>query len=240
MTQTLPIAETFHSWHGEGQWVNTPMHFVRLAGCTVGKRWRVGIEANAGIPFPSIPVLPSGREAWQCHTYDGRAFWCDTDFSKKQELTVAQLLDATWEKHVCLTGGEPLMHTKKLNDQEFWFSFCSLAGKMVHIETSGTIPLPEVGGFLSNREKIWVTVSPKEGVIDEVITMANEVRLLVDQEFNPKTLNPRIVGHPNVFLCPVNFVEGVDRTHLKLVEYWLKQFPHWRASVQVHKLLGMR
>ncbi|KKK67234.1 hypothetical protein LCGC14_2956090, partial [marine sediment metagenome] len=106
----LPVAEIFHSIQGEGQYAGTPMLFIRLAGCSVGKPQSAKTSddwANTKISGSSlgraVPILRTSRTAWLCHTYDGRPFWCDTDFNKKLDATPEWLLSDCWEKHICLT-----------------------------------------------------------------------------------------------------------------------------------------
>jgi 7-carboxy-7-deazaguanine synthase len=229
-TNLLPLAETFHSWQGEGVWVGTPMHFIRTAGCSVGKAPRSGVQALAHKHVEALPVLPSGKSAWSCATWDGRKFWCDTDFNKYLEKAPLDLVKETWEKHICLTGGEPLIHQRKL---EPLFELAKEAEKIVHIETSGTI-------FFPKRRGVWITVAPKEGCIPEMLIWADEIKLLIDAKFHPDSLPKEILNHKTVFLQPVNYVSESNPQNLDRVQFWLKMFPHWRASVQLHKLLGMR
>lgn len=219
----LPLAEHFHSIQGEGTWAGAPMHFIRLAGCCVGK------PPMNGKP----PLLHIGsKRAWTCHAYDGRAFYCDTDFSKYLERTPSELLSETWEQRVCLTGGEPLMHAAKLT--EFFKVFSS---KNIHLETSGTIEIP---AFLRQTSGAWITVSPKQGVLADSICAAHEIRLLVDKSFDPSTLPADVRWHHNVFLCPVNGVDHVNHENVELAMKWLEKFPRWRLSCQLHKFLGLR
>src|SRR5438128_6523990 len=136
------ITEHFTSVQGEGFWVGTPMHFVRLAHCPVGK--------TRGM----------------CTNWDGKQFVCDTGPSYKPPFgaewhnyeEVNDRVDGTtiWSwldkcKHLCLTGGEPLAYDlldiiHKIPD-----------GARLHIETSGTITHPGITKY----GNVWVTLSPK-------------------------------------------------------------------------------
>jgi organic radical activating enzyme len=232
MNDKFPIAETFHSIQGEGTFVGTPMHFVRLAGCSVGKPASTMLRTSAQ-GTEAFPILGSGKPAWACQTYDGRNFWCDTDFAKYSEATVEELLNDTWENHICLTGGEPLIHLKQFCRTNF-FTKCRNAGKVVHLETSGTI-VADLRVF-----NVWVTVAPKFGFLDEMLELADEIKILVDAKFHPDNLPPVVLQHPNVFLCPVNYLVEVDQTNVERCMFWLKRFPGWKMSFQAHKLLGMR
>lgn len=218
----LRVAEDFHSLQGEGLYTGTPMHFIRLAGCSVGR-------PQADDVFP-IKYLRSGRPAWNCCTYDGRPFQCDTDFGYKYKMTLEQVISTTWEKHICVTGGEPLNQGPAV--KEIYNQFAGL----VHIETSGTIPFP----FPYPKEYLWVTVSPKKGCLPEMIEKADELKLLVDKDFSLDKLPEGTLKHPLVFVQPVNRELGIDRENLQRCVEIVRLHPHWRISVQLHKVFNWR
>lgn len=229
LNQLLPIAEHFHSFQGEGDWTGTPMHFIRTAGCNVGQHPDNGeVVHEIGVNH-HFPILKTGYPAYRCHTFDGRGFWCDTDFHKGIFMSFDSLLDATWEKHICLTGGEPLLHREKITE---FVHDAGARGISVHIETSGTVEwLQPVG---------WVCVSPKQGFLPTMITRADEVKLLIDPGFILGSVPPEILRHGNVFIQPVNDEMQVNLDNLKLCESLLHQMPNWRLSVQLHKCFGWR
>lgn len=204
------------------------MHFIRLPGCSVGQ------YLGNGSP---IPILPTQAPAWQCQTFAGQAFWCDTDFRRKETVTGEELLDETWEEHICLTGGEPLMHKEVV---QYLLDQARLRQKLLHIETSGTIDWKE-----ANKANPWVTVSPKAGYLPSMIRWADEVKLLVHPEFDKSVLSPQILAHATVFLSPINNVGSGSVYHpdsrkaFKRCMELLKDFPHWRLTTQLHKYLGV-
>jgi len=223
---TLPIAETFHSVQGEGEWVGTPMHFIRLAGCPVGR------PAKAVKMDSPLPLLPTGAPAMVCSSWDGRQFWCDTDYNRHDVQSLAQLIEQTYERHICLTGGEPLVH------QRYIPALCELARSKdirIHIESSGTIKLD-----MKLYRRFWLTIAPKIACLDEVVKEADEVKLLVDEHFRADRLTKSMLNHPNVFLCPINDIDTVRKENVQLCLELLQQFPQWRLSCQVHKFLGLR
>lgn len=233
----IPLAEHFHSIQGEGYWVGTPMHFIRLAGCSVGRRvvklGRVDInDQNSPSEVKELaPILPTGTYAWECHRFDGTPFWCDTDFGLKERVELDDLLAETWENHICLTGGEPLNHQKIVEEIISW---CQDNSKQLHIETSGTI------SFDYPRDTVWMTVSPKLGCLPQSILDADEIKLLV-QDCN--TVWPiEALEHSQVFLSPVNEVDhlALDSRNLELALEHLRLHPNWRLSVQLHKYLNLR
>jgi len=230
---TLPVAEHFHSIQGEGQYTGTAMHFIRLAGCNVGKlpmeaavQWETGVNHD-------FPKLKTGRVAYRCHTYDGRGFWCDTDFQHGEPETFEHLLVETWEHHVCLTGGEPLLH---LHVMEF-VDACRRAGRLTHIETSGTVYWEPTEDL---RPHVWITVSPKAECLDEMLVQADEIKLLVDAQFDINRIPEPVHHHKNVYIQPVNEELGVNMANLNLCLELLKHKPNWQLSVQLQKCFNWR
>ena len=222
----MKLAEHFHSIQGEGYWVGTPMHFIRTAGCSVGRL----LSAN--------PQLSTGARAWTCKAFDGQTFLCDTDFNRYCEMSVDQLVADTYEKHVCLTGGEPLM---KHNHPEI-IELCAQLGELrrrLHIETSGTecIPLPVAVNS-------WITVAPKVGYLPGVLYAADEVKLLVNSSTTEDTISEIIskLGPDSlVFLSPINGEKEISDASLQRALELLKKFPQrLQLSVQLHKYLGVR
>jgi 7-carboxy-7-deazaguanine synthase len=240
----VPLAEHFHSLQGEGHWVGTPMHFIRLPGCSVGKQVRRATIDNPGklhedVVVGAIPLLSTSAPAWLCHTFDDHSFWCDTDFNKRGEEELGALLSQTWEEHICLTGGEPLIHYEVINELIYR---CYQVGKQLHIETSGTIvpwweqgvtPLP------------WLTVSPKLAYYESALWSADEVKVLVHRRLDSSQLDyieSKTRPETPLFLSPINFVLGqwVNSDTLQKAQELLKVHPRWRLSVQLHKYLGLR
>jgi 7-carboxy-7-deazaguanine synthase len=212
------IAERFKSIQGEGVFAGMPMAFIRFVGCSVGKRI--------------------------CSA-------CDTDFEKMHNWHGGGMYDEEelrrWAqpyKHICLTGGEPLDQDLQPLVRTLWN-----VGAIIHVETSGT-KAPS-GGFLllpEQRHRLWLCVSPKPGFSEVVITLANEVKVIV-----PGLGGPQAEGWPTiedalrwadagkvVFLQPRNAKHDVDKDNLQLVMDLISEHPQLRLSVQLHKLLRVR
>ena len=228
--QTLNIAERFHSIQGEGTHVGTSMHFIRTAGCNVGR-----LPVNTPEHHSDFPILKTGHAAFRCATYDGRGFWCDTDFHKGIHTMVDELIEETWEEHICLTGGEPLLH-QDLPSFARLLELAFVRDLRVHIETSGTIGLR--ADHLARNP--WICISPKKGCLPSMLRIADEIKLLVDDHFDARDVPQEILLHPNVFIQPVNQEMSVDPANLELCNEVLRKFPSWRLSVQLHKFLGVR
>lgn len=222
----FPIAEMFVAPQGEGAHMGKLMNFVRFAGCTVGKPYDA-----------SENRFPLYYE--KCTTYDGRNFTCDTDFRVKERLSASAIIEQLRKdvRYVLLTGGEPLMHPLS----GFVFSL-RRNNYQVHVETSGTIK-PNlldpmwVGGI------DWMCVSPKQGFLDAYADkgIANEFKLLVDENFVWEKVPESIRREPRkICLSPVNTVNDLNYSNLKLCEKIQDKHPDVRITFQFHKILGCR
>jgi organic radical activating enzyme len=171
---------------------------------------------------------------------------CDTDFEKAHQWRGGGRFEAvelvSWcneFKHVCLTGGEPF-------DQDLYSLTYELirSRRKVHIETSGTKAIPD--DILGERSRFWICVSPKPGYRDDVILLADEVKVIVpglgSGDGWPTITNA--LGWANqgmvVFIQPRNAKHKVDEENLALCQQLVLEHPQLRLSVQLHKLLAVR
>lgn len=261
----IPIAECFVSPQGEGTHTGRLMIFLRLAGCTVGTRYSAerytyemgvdkGIEFGGGsVQFPMLPEYTN-----ECHLYDGRTFACDTDYKRKlvakSENDLHRYLEDVHAtcKTICLTGGEPLMHKQNFHMLVDWLKHGNYS---LHLETSGTIPInEEMRNSLLRFEHI--SVSPKLGFLEEYCKFSQDIKLLIDENFNASKLPDGLfrmwtekqyadeeVGmyaDPNIFLQPVNGEHTVNEANLKLCLDYQKAHPHLLLSTQAHKSWSVR
>ncbi|MEO6866985.1 MAG: 7-carboxy-7-deazaguanine synthase QueE [Gaiellales bacterium] len=122
---TLPVIELFHSIQGEGTRTGEPSTFIRLAGCNL------------------------------------RCTWCDTPYSWSKEgvkaavhMPLDELAAEVTERAVVLTGGEPMLHRRRL--APLIFSMRERGISHVTVETNATIWDPE----LALAVDLW-SLSPK-------------------------------------------------------------------------------
>lgn len=243
----FPIAEIFTSFQGEGLYAGTPMTFIRFAGCNVGKRYPA--SAYEKLVESSVPGVLSDLPIYteKCTSWDGREFACDTDYRVKERLTVEEIIAQIPKgiEHICLTGGEPLMRGNlALIYEAFVGHIGGLAGVGVHIETSGTRPIPRWMLEREVSEHIWITVSPKLGFMLDVLLMADEIKFLVDKDFREDSLEvitQYFDGNEIVWLSPINGENELDKSNQDLCKkIIMEKHPTWRLATQMHKIWGVR
>jgi 7-carboxy-7-deazaguanine synthase (Cx14CxxC type) len=210
---TYSVKEIFYTLQGEGANAGRPAVFCRFAGCNL---W-------------------NGRESDRATAI---CKFCDTDFvgtdgtnggKFKQATDLVSAVERLWpegnDKHrfVVLTGGEPMMQV----DQELVDEFHA-RGFFVAVETNGTLVPPQ--GI------DWLCVSPKAG---------SELAIKTGQEL--KLVFPQTGADPNEFVH-FNFehfylqpMDGIlQRENIARAVDYCMLHPHWKLSVQTHKIIGIR
>ncbi|MDR1756053.1 MAG: 7-carboxy-7-deazaguanine synthase QueE [Culturomica sp.] len=158
--------------------------------------------------------------------------FCDTDHGEGSEMELTAILSyirpfpAKW---IVWTGGEPSL---QLNNEVL--SFFRKEGYLQAIESNGTRPLPEL---LDYR-----VISPKganPAYAKALNPRAEEVRLPVKKgdPLPPVELLPQASCY---FLSPVfEEQEAKTRENILYCVACIKEHPHWRLSLQMHKLIGI-
>jgi len=211
---TYSVKEIYYTLQGEGAHTGRAAVFLRFSGCNL---W-------------------SGREV---HREQAVCRFCDTEFvgtdgpgggkiATANELAAA--VTAQWNRasaasrpYVVCTGGEPLL---QLDDAAI--EALHDAGFEVGVESNGTLEAP--------RGIDWLCISPK-GSAKLVQRSGDELKLVYPQ--------PEAAAQPeafaglafqNFYLQPMDSPEIGENTK-RTVAYCLDN-PHWKLSVQTHKLLG--
>lgn len=233
------VAEKFRSIQGEGVYAGTPMAFIRFVGCSVGKK----ICTHCDTTFERVLPWQGGGE----FSAEELMLWVD-DY-----------------QHICLTGGEPLDQNLSPLFEE---ADCREWDGMWHVETSGTKPLwgLKANPRAAQREDglwmhplVWLCVSPKPGWREDMIDLADEVKVIVPGLGDKlPTHGPDALAQANfrwptpqdalrwaeegkiVFLQPRNGRFDIDRQNLLYCQDFIREHPQLRLSVQLHKLLHVQ
>lgn len=211
---TYHVKELFYTLQGEGAQSGCPAVFCRFAGCNL---W-------------------SGREIDRVKAV---CQFCDTDFigtdgeggGRFQSIdALADAIVRMWQQHaqtnntpyVVCTGGEPLLQLdialiEALQQQGF----------RVAVETNGTLAVP--------ASVDWICVSPKANAPLRQ-RHGHELKLVYPQEAAP----------PEDFIdldFAYFFLQPMDgtayQTNLQRCIAYCLQYPPWRLSLQMHKVVGI-
>lgn len=206
----MRVLEVFDSLQGEGVWAGVAMTFVRFAGCNASDL-RLGCLAWCDTP-----------QSWRA---DGGV---ETDPAEIVERVLRGGLG-----RVCLTGGEPLLQGERIGNL---IERLQEAGVLVHVETNGTLPLPE------GSRPDWVTVSPKPPAhfIDgDLRGLVDELKVVVDQDFLAARVEMLAADHPSAALCLQPEASRLAENGAVATAAVLAH-PGWRLSLQLHRVLGIR
>jgi organic radical activating enzyme len=160
-----------------------------------------------------------------------RCSFCDTIHADYSEMTAEEIVSGVddlckevqgMKPLIVLTGGEPTLQV-----DDALIDLMHQKGYKVAMESNGTMQPP--------LHLDWLTVSPKERV---VVKRCNELKCLFDEtgivndfgiEADVYYLQPCDVGNESANQLIVN----------RCVDY-IKAHPHWRLSLQTHKLAGFK
>jgi len=161
--------------------------------------------------------------------------WCDVkdswDTGKHPLMKIEDLLKevkSTPAKIVVITGGEPLMH-----DLEPITALFSEAGLQMHIETSGAY---ELSGLWD-----WICLSPKKfkSPVSSIVPLAHELKVVIyhpsDFEW-AETYAGMVKPWCKLYLQPE---WEKSATILPLITDYIKTFPQWELSLQLHKYINV-
>jgi organic radical activating enzyme len=156
--------------------------------------------------------------------------FCDTDYALRELLDIPAIVARVARlgggcPMVVLTGGEPFAQT----DAPVLIEALRAAGRRVHVESNGTIPVPLPDG-------VWLTVSPKERLSPAMARRADEVKLIVDGRVPEEWVAAFPPATP-ILLQP----EGNKAANVALAVAAAQRAPErFRLSLQTHKFVGLR
>lgn len=159
--------------------------------------------------------------------------WCDSRYSWNPDLhplvetekIIRDVIDSGTDS-VVVTGGEPLMWNLDL--------LCKyLKNNLINtfIETSGTYPL--------TGKWDWICLSPKKNVppLPDIFGFADELKIIVEDESDfgwAETFRTLVSPDCRLYLQP-----EWSRFEIIVPEIinYVKKFPAWNISLQVHKFM---
>lgn len=134
---SLPLAEQFLSFQGEGPRAGRLSHFIRFGGCNLSCGFSGGWKCDSG------------------YTWDSRNYDLRKEIFPISPEEIMVLVDGECDD-VILTGGEPLMHQKN-PDWARLLRMLAFSRKHIAVETNGTIaPSAETATFVRHY-----SISPK-------------------------------------------------------------------------------
>lgn len=148
--------------------------------------------------------------------------FCDTNHEDGTEMSHAEIVEAVTcfpSRHIVITGGEPSLQLDHL-----LVSMLHEVGFYIQVETNGTHTLPE--------EVDWITCSPKYDTTCR-LKRIDELKIVYQRQ-DVESVAASLPPAMHYFLQPcsgANIPETVD--------YILKN-PHWRLSLQTHKLINIQ
>ncbi len=147
--------------------------------------------------------------------------FCDTDFASFRDMTEGEIVAAVSEFPAeigVITGGEPALPLR-----DSLVDTLHYAGKKVHVETNGSLPLPDAVD--------WVTCSPKTPPYN--IRRIDELKLLFTPGVDPEAVAAMLPKAQSYALQPL-----AGESAEAVLDY-IKSNPRWRLSLQTHKLINI-
>jgi len=205
------VKDLFATLQGEGAQAGRASVFCRFAGCNL---WSGRDEDREGATCRFCDTDFVGLDG------EGGGRFADAD-------ALAGAIEAAWSagadrRYVVFTGGEPLLQLDRA-----LLDAVHARGFEAACETNGTLDAPP--GL------DWIAVSPKAGAPLR-LRSGSELKLVFPQPgLNPANLEALPFRHR--WLQPMDGPDRVANTRAA-VAYCLAH-PHWRLSLQTHKLIGI-
>lgn len=187
---SLVVSEKFYSIQGEGQTMGIPAVFLRLAGCNILCK----------------------SDNWICDTIE---VWRKGNKEKFNEVLRGEYFERLHEgAHLVITGGEPMLHQKKLILFLKWFIDAYGWKPCIEIETNGTIVPDE---YLFEVVDYW-NCSPKLANSGETKKRRFKERSISRLNESSKTIFKFVISQENDVSEVINdFGEVVDLSKIVLM-----------------------
>lgn len=155
-----------------------------------------------------------------------RCSFCDTEFDSFSEMTAGEIeaeVSKFPARRIVFTGGEPLLQL-----DENLISRLKSNGYALHIETNGTLPVPD--GL------DWVTCSPKDPVPKIQPDKVDELKVVYTGQ-TPDELE-KIRSFFKDARC--FFLQPCSGENISETVACVLGSPQWRLSLQTHKLIDIK
>lgn len=220
MASSLKLNEVFYSIQGEGIYQGEPTVFIRLQGCNL------------------------------------KCTFCDTKYATgekaKRSVEPAHLARelqrdfGLYNKHICITGGEPLLQDSKVYSL---LTFLNLFNCRISIETNGSLipptqlsslvtswvvdyKLPSSGSFKSfNKE--WYRYLQNFDQLKFVASNPEDLKVALQAI---RTLRKTNIHKPTILISPVFNGEDLDKEFCNICIEFCKT-NNCRFSLQIHKII---
>ena len=232
------INDIFYSLQGEGYNTGRAAVFVRFAGCNLRCPF-------CDTEFDTYREMTDDEIVAEISRYEVRGTRYENSVeagsSEGSNLAPRTSYLASRKPLVVLTGGEPTLQV-----DEAFVDLLHQHGYEVAIESNGTRPAPQ------NLD--WLTVSPKlrgERREERGERLPDELKVIFDENTDPEyslsSLLSPLSSNVSSLLSPLLYLQPCDtgdaernaRIINRCVEY-IKEHPHWRLSLQTHKLVGFK
>lgn len=154
--------------------------------------------------------------------------FCDTDFAEGDTMTLEKILDVIKVypcKWIIWTGGEP---TIQLKDEHLLF-FRERGYKQA-IETNGTRRVPSLIDYITcSPKQDYESIRTRIPAVDEIRMPIKEGDPIPDITIFPKA--------DNYFLSPIFDADKINIENVNYCVELIKEYPQWRLSLQIHKLI---
>ncbi|HEV3265921.1 MAG TPA: 7-carboxy-7-deazaguanine synthase QueE [Acidimicrobiales bacterium] len=252
----LLVSEVFSAIQGEGALVGTRQVFLRMTGCNIRCSYCDQPEALERRPGPCRIEQTPGRRDWEVLE------------SPLAAETVAEAVDRLWRSmphhSVSVTGGEPLMQSRRLTGL---FRRLAGLGMPLMAETNGTLvhALEELVGWLTyvsmdvkltsvDGERVDPAIQRRFLEVSLRAEVDTWVKIVVGPDTDRGELTEAVtmvagaaslapVAPPVIYLQPVTPFAAMTRGPspdevLGLQELALRIYPEVRVVPQTHKAIG--
>lgn len=156
-----------------------------------------------------------------------RCPFCDTDHASSTQMKIDDIVADVSRypsRHIIITGGEPALQIDTAI-----IDALHEAGFTIHIETNGTLPLPD--GI------DWITCSPKDAVCHTpksrvVLDRIDEIKIV----YTGQDVEAQISQLPKARYYALQPCSGQNTDD---VVAYILDHPHWRLSLQTHKIINI-